>query len=86
MKDYRLKPVGSSKEVVSYGLKSCAPNKRKHATFFKRLPIKKKDHQRGHRKKDALKNLCALWLHFLPLDFFVVTKPLPPQEKPKGFA
>jgi len=24
---YRLKPVGSSKEVVSYGLKSCAPNK-----------------------------------------------------------
>jgi len=83
-------PVGSPKEVVSYGLKSCTRDKRKHATFLKRPPMKKKNHHKEHRDKDALKkSLCPLWplwLHFLPLDFFVVTEPLPPQEKCKGFA
>ncbi len=52
--------------------------------------MKKKNHHKEHRDKDALKkSLCPLWplwLHFLPLDFFVVTEPLPPQEKCKGFA
>jgi len=48
---------------VSYGLKSFARDKRKHATYLKRQPMKKKNHHRGHREhreKDALKNLCAL--------------------------
>jgi len=43
LNDYRLEAGRFRKEVVSYGLKSCAHDKRKHATVLKRLPNEKEE-------------------------------------------